>query len=108
MEIPGDNVVKNSLGKSGSHRFERLSKMWQELIFWLTLPSADNEESFRLAKLMVKIVFTIFATNLIGFTLALIEPKNKLVTTIVFYGIVFLTLAGFIGLLRYGKIKIAG
>jgi len=102
------SVVESNYEKSGWSIYEGLPKIGKELFSWLTQSSVNNEEDFRIAKLLVKIVFTIFATNLIGFILALIEPKNKLITTAVFYGIVFLTLAGFVTLLRYGKIKMAG
>jgi len=88
--------------------YKGISKLSNELFSWLIRSSINNEENFRVAKLMAKIVFTIFATNLIGFILALIEPKNKLITTVVFYGIVFLTLFGFVTLLKYGKVKTAG
>ena len=102
------SVVESNSGKQGWNIYKGLSKIQKRLFSWLTRSSASNEENFRTAKLLVKIVFTIFATNLIGFILALIEPKNKLMTTVVFYGIVFLTLTGFVILLRNGKIKIAG
>ncbi len=49
-----------------------------------------------------------FITSAIACAAGLLEPKNKISTTLTFYGFIFLVLIGFVVLLRKGNINVAG
>lgn len=75
---------------------------------WIVPVPPGSEEALRTVRLLAKVVFAVFVTGTIGFVFALFESKNEFRTTAIFYGLVYLALAGFVILLKKGRITIAG
>lgn len=92
----------------GTSEGSSLSKIWRRLSFWLTPLSIGSEENSKKVRLLMKTVLAMLVTNSIGFFAALFEPKNKIIVTLGFYGLVYLALIGFVILIKKGKIYIAG
>jgi PAS domain S-box-containing protein len=83
-------------------------KNWDRLSHWLVPLSLTSEENSRRAKLLANTVLAMFITAAIACTSGLLEPKNKISTTIIFYGVIFLVLIGLVMLLRKGKVAATG
>lgn len=102
------NGPKNRDETPGVSGRNSLSDILKKLTDWIAPPPTQSEEISRKARLLAKIVLSIFVTNTIGFVGALLEPKNKLSVTLIFYGLAYTAIIGFVIVLRQGKIKLAG
>jgi PAS domain S-box-containing protein len=83
-------------------------KNWARLTNWLISVPANNEEDSRRAKLLANTLVAIFITSAIACVGGLIEPKNNVGTTIIFYGVTSSLLCGIVILFRKGKIIVTG
>jgi PAS domain S-box-containing protein len=84
------------------------SWLWRRISTLLFAASLKNDEYAGKARLLMKVLITMLITTSLACISAFLEPQNKVLTTITFYGVTFIIQLMLVILLRMGKVLITG
>jgi signal transduction histidine kinase/ActR/RegA family two-component response regulator len=77
-------------------------------VHWLRLPQLPNEEDARRARQLSRMLAAMVGLSLLGLVSSLLEPRNDVRVTLLFYGAVLAWLLFVAGFLRRGRVVAAG
>ncbi len=74
---------------------------------WLTAPELDDADESRRAKLLMTVLRTMFGLGAMGTLVAIVDPQNDLLVSVLFYVPVFAVMAALTALVRTGRVRLA-